>query len=364
MFNKQFFHKIFLLSMATILFLGHELGHAAVASYTAQEETIKLEGMAGRFSCVIQELIAMLKESSLSDSTDEIVYGENALLLYGPRGNGKTTLAKKIATISQAELEKFKLSGLELAADTIRQMSGEMKNDEPDTVTKIRSAFNGAIEYTKSPGNVAVILIDEVDYIVENKALIGLIRSGIDSIRNNPKIVFIATTNKEPMELDSAFQSRFSPCCQIKINNPSSELRLEVLEFYWHLLIKDRPVDKTSLQTIATKSNDLPIRALERLISKFAYDIKKTQVETLNLPILLKHLAAAKKAETDQKAYEQAQKDEIKRKNALTPGEKAGITLGVIGIGIKAAESKPGQKAILYASEKAYELYEILKKCI
>jgi MoxR-like ATPase len=371
MLNKQLFQKISLLSLVTFLSLGHGLGHAAVAtyqsSYTTQEEAVKIDGMAGKFPYIIQEFIDMLKESSTNNTSEEDFCGENTLLFYGPRGNGKTTLAKKIATVSQSEMERFKLSCLGLAADRIRRQTEEVKSSEPDAVSKIKAAFTEAIEYTKNSSNTAVILIDEIDYVAEDRALLGLIREGIDNVKNNPKIAVIATTNKDPKELDSAFQSRFSARCQIKMDNPSAQLRKEVLRFYWLKLHKDVPVDETLLELAANKSNELPIRALRELITHFSAELKIAPTGTLSGPILLKSLAIAQKAEADQRAYEQALKDAIKNKDNLTPGQKvtlAGTVVGGISISVELAKTETGQKVIVYTAEKAYKLYEILKGLI
>ena len=343
MFFKQLFHKIALLSMATLLLSNLSVMQAAVATCSTQEDATKIKGMAGTFPVVIQKLIDMLKENSSCNASDEEFDEENTLLLYGPRGNGKTFLAKKIAQTTQAQLQK--LSGLKLLKAMIKE---NPQSNEPSAASQVDAAFAKAIEYTQKTGEPVVILIDEIDHIVKNEILLTLIRYNIDEIKNNPKILVIVTTNKEPKEFDVLFQEKFSAHCQIKMENPSEQLRLEVLNFYWKDLVRNAPINELVLKKIANKSKGLPIRALENLFKISATEINHSQSSISHESILLKNLAEAKKSEANKKAYEKALDDEAKE---WSPEVKQAIAIGAIATGAGLAQTEPGKKAILKAGE-------------
>lgn len=131
----------------------------------------------------------------------------NSLLLYGPPGCGKTTVAQYISRITELPLVTARLDGL------ISSLLGS-------TSKNIRKIFDYASK------RECILFLDEFDVIAklrddknelgELKRVVNSLIQNIDNLNNDS--VLIAATNHEEL-LDSAIWRRFSKV--IELNKPS-----------------------------------------------------------------------------------------------------------------------------------------------
>ena len=143
-------------------------------------------------------------------------------LLYGPPGNGKTLLAKAIAT--EIEANFFVISGAELA-----------KGGATEASTKIKELFNLAKE--NSP---AIIFIDEIDQIAPDRSkpdgkiftpVTTQILSEMDGISELKGVMVLAATNRHEA-IDSALLRSGRIEKHIYVPIPDEKGREEILTIF------------------------------------------------------------------------------------------------------------------------------------
>lgn len=149
------------------------------------------------------------------------------MLLYGPPGNGKTSIAKAIAKKYNASLYVVK----------------------PGTIGKV-------IDDLTTLDSRAVVLLEEADSMVNKDDPQGRInqsdlQSVLDGSVIDSKVIFIATTNN-PEKLESVLVNRpgrFS--LKIKLENPEEEMRRQYFDKYFNcddINIREEFVSKTTDQ--------------------------------------------------------------------------------------------------------------------
>lgn len=204
----------------------------------------------------IMWLIKNLNDHS-SDATIK-----NRLILYGPPGNGKTTIAHTIAQLSNSEF-------IEMHAPSIvsKYQGSGSKN--------IKDMFERAIIKARLSHKRVVVFIDEIDAIAcdnesefrsEHKAALEQLWLELDTYKKDPNIFIIVATNSFN-KLHKTFLDRFG-CNIIEIKNPDLAMRKEVLEHYFKQA--QVTLSQELISQIAGKTDGLSIRCLEDL----ATDIK------------------------------------------------------------------------------------------
>ena len=189
----------------------------------------------------------------------------NRLLLYGPPGNGKTTIARAIAKLSNSEF-------IEMPGPTIvsRYIGQGAKN--------IRTLFENAIVRSTLSQKRIVIFIDEIDAIAcdnetefrsEHTAALEQLWLELDTYKKNPSLFIIFATNKFD-KLHKTFLDRFGGNI-VEIQNPDTSMREQVLIHYCKQLDISLPYD--TITYIVKQTEGLSVRCLEDLVS----DIKIEQ---------------------------------------------------------------------------------------
>ncbi|MCI8558910.1 MAG: AAA family ATPase [Lachnospiraceae bacterium] len=173
------------------------------------------------------------------------------ILLHGPAGTGKTSLAKVVATESGVYF-------LEISADKLANSDG---------AEQIHRIFRVARKYAP-----AVLFMDEVDAIAQDRQKTGsniilnallTEMDGFKKVDNKPVFV-MAATNMGEEYLDRAFLRRFDR--RSRVNLPGEKGRRWMLE---HLLIKHKDmfdVSESEISSIVLRSDGKSFADLENVI--------------------------------------------------------------------------------------------------
>lgn len=210
---------------------------------------------------------------------------KNLLLLYGPPGNGKSTIARKIAKLTNSEF-------LELAAP---QIVDPYVGSGPQKIVKL---FDLADDYFLDDQKV-VIFIDEIDALASNtkaefraehKLTLQQLWLELDKLKDYPNIFVIFATNHFEL-LDKAFIDRFGGNA-VEIKYPELEMRQKILEHYFSKA--DIKIEPALIIKLAEKTNDLSIRSLEDLVTDLQLTVETSNNITINEQLVFNALQQIK----------------------------------------------------------------------
>jgi AAA+ superfamily predicted ATPase len=295
-------------------------------------DATSIEGIVGTIPTKILWVIEQLK------SPEGIQPGfKNRMILHGPPGNGKTTLASKIADAAGAMCIKLHAP----SAVTRYQGSG---------AENIEEIFKQAEDFILYGECKVVVFIDEVDAIAANtdgetrgdqKAAIQKLWLELDKYKDNPNIFIIVATN-ELKKLHKTFLDRFGNNV-IELKNPDEELRKKVLEYYFAKFSVAR--NPELMKQLVKKSKDLSIRALEDFAGEISMATKLNKSKELSQKEMLATLENMKKNRTGMTDEEWRKKLEKIQLYLSIAGGFFGVMYGLEHYGLKLI-GKDGLKLI------------------
>lgn len=246
--------------------------------FTLNIETIKklpemlremgMGGIESYITKIIREVL-ITRTNLLPKAISALIKPSKGIIMHGPPGTGKTTLAKNMASIlgcDEAHINKI------TATEILSMWHGKSEENA-------RELFRPAIEEYKKHGEnskLYFLIIDEIDAIIgkrENHA-ISQIRSSIvnqllglmDGLVRCDNIIVVGITNR----LDSIDKAMLRPGrfgCHIEVGLPNTAQRREIIKIYYDKIHSAKVIADIDIDHFAIVTDGFSCADIENLFS-------------------------------------------------------------------------------------------------
>ncbi|BDD55001.1 hypothetical protein MAP00_000560 [Monascus purpureus] len=178
-----------------------------------QVQTTGLGGMSSQVG-KINETLADFNPTSHKLAMPSFYEHTRGILIYGPKGTGKTTLLQQIEAAGWNKT-------FSVGTSTVGRNIGEGE-------TKLRNIFREAMHYQPS-----VIIIDQLEFIAPKKttpdslSLASVLCEGIDSMKKGSVLVVAGT--RHPNDVDDALRTPHRLAIEIELQVPTAQDRAEIV---------------------------------------------------------------------------------------------------------------------------------------
>lgn len=263
----------------------------AFNSYSA-DTAFAIDGMVGTLPIKLQWLITLFKNAPET-------MAKRCLIIHGKPGNGKTTLVKKMAQMTDSEL--LRMDGPSIVDPYVGQGARNI-------VQLFADAQHLCDEHKK-----VIIFIDEIDAIgannksesrAEHKVALQQLWLEIDKHKECANMLIVFATNHME-KLDKTFLDRFGGNI-IEIKNPDQPLRKQVLEHYFNKV--NAVIDGDLIEKLAKQTDNLSFRCIEDLVMDIHMTAWLTNDGIITQTIIAQSLAETKAKFVESESEEDAQK--------------------------------------------------------
>jgi AAA+ superfamily predicted ATPase len=305
-------------TIVMLLLLFSQLSHGNQNSYVPVAPRCEVPGMVGQCHADICNIIKrLLKEEEIiqSGATPSAKSEEkNILLLEGPTGTGKTTMAEAIASNTNSHFVKIHAPQL-----LNRYIGG--------TTTALIEKIGSAMAEGKALNKRVVILIDEIDKIAvdeksneisiarnEYDAAITALWCQIDDNQYKPEVFFIFTTNRFN-SLPLPFKNRIGSNI-ISMNNPDALQRKELLYEFAKTETQQNLgayCSEKDINTVVKETENFSVRDMQDLCHT-----ARKYASHEDTPVAAKHIMYALKTKKANVALQHApSEEELEKQRAL-----------------------------------------------
>jgi len=219
-----------------------------------------IKDISGSVPAKIDQFIKQINDSAINNEIKDDYC--NRMILYGPTGNGKTILARKIAEATNSEL--IEINGHSIVTKFVEA--------GPNT---INNTFETALNKNKK----VVIFINGIctiatknnfpDGIDPYKKTLDTLCTWLEKTKNNPNIIFLGETLPIDYFAKKHLVDLFKPN-MVEILNPNAKMREEVINFYIKTInstiSSSFKLDEKEISNIARKTLGMSIRAIRGIV--------------------------------------------------------------------------------------------------